>query len=85
MREKPVIEDHWINAGFIVFEREVFDHWRGEDLEREVLPGLIRQGLVYSYRHDGFFKSADNYKDIMEFEELMTSGHRPWDVRELAQ
>lgn len=83
MREKPVVEDHWINAGFIVFDSAVFAHWHGEDLEREVLPDLIRRGLVWSYRHHGFFKSADNYKDIMEFEDLMGNGRKPWDVREL--
>jgi glucose-1-phosphate cytidylyltransferase len=81
MREKPIIKEHWINAGFIVFDSAVFTHWHGEDLEREVLPHLIGRGMVYSYRHDGFFKSADNYKDIMEFEELMGDGRKPWDVR----
>ncbi len=81
MREKPVVDDHWINAGFIVFNSTVFDHWQGEDLEREVLPDLINQRRVWSYRHHGFFKSADNYKDIMEFEELMANGRKPWDVR----
>jgi glucose-1-phosphate cytidylyltransferase len=85
MREKPIIEEHWINAGFIVFDRSVFAHWRGKSLEREVLPHLIGQGMVYSYRHDGFFKSADSYKDIMEFEDLMADGRKPWLVRELAQ
>jgi glucose-1-phosphate cytidylyltransferase len=85
MREKPIIDEHWINAGFIVFNSSVFAHWHGEDLEREVLPHLINLGLVYSYRHDGFFKSADNYKDIMEFEEMMSDGRRPWDVKDRAQ
>jgi glucose-1-phosphate cytidylyltransferase len=40
-REKPVLPDHWINAGFFVFDTAVFDGWEGEDLEREVtLHGL---------------------------------------------
>lgn len=79
MLEKPVIPDHWINAGFIVFNRQVFDHWQGDSLEREVLPRLIDKGLVSAYRHDGFFKSVDHYKDILEFEELLEQGQRPWD------
>jgi glucose-1-phosphate cytidylyltransferase len=82
LREKPLIEEHWINAGFIVFEPEVFDHWEGENLEREILPSLIDKGLVYAYRHVGFFKSVDNYKDVMEFEELVDAGDQPWIVNE---
>lgn len=80
MREKPLIEGHWINVGFIVFEPEVFGHWKGASLERHVLPHLVAQGAVHAYRHDGFFKSADSYKDIMEFEELMDAGALPWVV-----
>jgi glucose-1-phosphate cytidylyltransferase len=82
MREKPIVEDHWINAGFMVFDSTAFAHWVGSDLEREVLPELIRLGMVWTYRHRGFFKSAENYKDIMEFEELMSAGGKPWEVRE---
>lgn len=78
MREKPRIEDHWINVGFMVFDQGVFEHWHGESLERDVLPGLIAQSAVYAYRHDGFFKSVDSYKDVMEFEELMDGGAIPW-------
>lgn len=82
-REKPLIQDHWVNAGFIVFDKQVFDHWQGEDLEREVFPNLIRKNLAYSYRHHGFFKSMDNYKDLVEFEELLGKGSVPWAVKEI--
>jgi glucose-1-phosphate cytidylyltransferase len=64
--EKPIIRDHWINAGFFVFDRTVFDHWDGTDLERQVLPELSRRGELYAYRHDGFWKSMDTYKDAIE-------------------
>ena len=80
LQEKPLIPDLWINAGFIAFKKEVFNHWQGQNLEKEVLPNLIARGLVSSYRHEGFFKSVDHYKDILEFEELLEAGQRPWDV-----
>jgi glucose-1-phosphate cytidylyltransferase len=82
MREKPLIQEHWINAGFIVFDSEVFDHWHGQNLEREVLANLIDKGLVYTYRHNGFFKSVDSYKDIMDFEDMLRDGSIPWRVKE---
>lgn len=79
--EKPILREHWINAGFFVFDPDVFDHWAGDDLEREVLPGLAGRGLLYSYRHDGFFKSMDSYKDHQEIEQMVQAGSTPWKRR----
>jgi glucose-1-phosphate cytidylyltransferase len=77
-REKPVLHEHWINAGFFVMDSAVFDHWNGEDLEREVFPSLVSEGLLYAYRHTGFFKSLDSYKDHQELERLVGQGNAPW-------
>jgi glucose-1-phosphate cytidylyltransferase len=77
-REKPVLRDHWINAGFFVLDPQVFDTWQGENLEREVLPALQAQGALYAYRHNGFFKSMDTHKDQQELERLYEEGRIPW-------
>jgi len=77
-REKPTLMDHWINAGFFVFDRRVFNHWKGNNLESEVFPELAREGLLYGYRHTGFFKSMDSYKDQQELEDLVRLGKAPW-------
>jgi len=77
-REKPVLREHWINAGFFVFDSEVFDHWNGDDLEREVFPDLAARGLLYAYKHAGFFKSLDSYKDHQEIESMIGQGGAPW-------
>jgi glucose-1-phosphate cytidylyltransferase len=77
-REKPVLRSFWINAGFFVMEPEVFDHWHGENLERDVLPALQRAGLLYTYRHDGVFKSMDTHKDQIELERMFEQGALPW-------
>ena len=79
-REKPTLAEHWINAGFMVMEREALTHWSGTNLEREVLPSLSRMGLVYAFRHEGFFKSLDSFKDQQEFEALIRSGEAPWSM-----
>lgn len=75
--EKPMLREHWINAGFMVFDRSVFDHWEGENLERDVLPRLCSKGLAYTYHSDAFFKSMDTYKDQQDIEELCRSGKFP--------
>jgi glucose-1-phosphate cytidylyltransferase len=77
-REKPLLDGHWINAGFFVFEPEVFDYWHGANLEREVFPRLSSEGLLYAYRHAGFFKSLDSYKDQLEIEQIVQQGDAPW-------
>lgn len=75
--EKPTLREHWINAGFMVFDRSVFDHWEGENLERDVLPRLCSKGLAYTFHSDVFFKSMDTYKDQQDIEELCSSGMFP--------
>ena len=65
-----------------MFDKEVFDHWEGKNMESEVIPHLVEKGLVYTYQHDGFFKSLDSYKDQREFEGIMKDGDLPWAVKE---
>lgn len=80
-KEKPVLYEHWINAGFFVFDRTVFDHWTGENLEKDVFPALVEKNLLYAYRHDGFFKSMDTYKDQQEIEEMYRNGDIQWQLK----
>ena len=77
-QEKPVLRDHWINAGFMVMDRAAFDRWEGTNLEREVLPRLAATGHAWAFPHDGFFKSLDTLKDQEEFERLLAEGQTPW-------
>jgi glucose-1-phosphate cytidylyltransferase len=77
-QEKPVIRDYWINAGFFVFQKSVFDHWDGTNLENHVLPRLASRGVLYTYLHEGFWKSMDTSKDQQEFESIMSRGTPPW-------
>jgi glucose-1-phosphate cytidylyltransferase len=76
--EKPVIRDRFINAGFIVFEPEVFECWRGTSLERDVLPALSARGELFAYLHEGFWQSMDTSKDQQELEKLLHNGTVPW-------
>ena len=77
-QEKPTIHDYWINAGFFVFQKSVFDEWHGTNLENHVLPKLASQGVLYTYLHEGFWKSMDTSKDQQEFETILSNGAPPW-------
>jgi glucose-1-phosphate cytidylyltransferase len=84
-REKPVLRDYWINAGFFVMNKAAFNHWEGENLERDVMPALQRQNLLYTYRHNGFFKSMDTHKDQQELERVYERGNLPWLQQQAAE
>ncbi|MGH9299098.1 MAG: sugar phosphate nucleotidyltransferase [Acidimicrobiales bacterium] len=76
--EKPRLADHWINAGFFVIERRALAHWSGDDLEREILPRLAAAHELFAYRHHGFWRSMDTYKDAVELSALCMEGEGPW-------
>lgn len=68
--EKPILQNYWINAGFFVFDRAAIAGTPGENLERDVLPSLARGGGLQIYRHPGFWRSMDTYKDQQELDAL---------------
>jgi glucose-1-phosphate cytidylyltransferase len=79
--EKPTLEG-WINAGFFVFQRQVFDYLSGDEcvLEREPLVRLGAEGQLMAYRHQGTFLSMDTYREYLHLNELWASGGAPWKV-----
>ena len=81
--EKPQLEG-WVSAGFVVFNRRVFDYLGGDDciLEREPLERLANDGQLMSYRHEGFFYAMDTQRDYNYLNELWASGRVPWKVWE---
>jgi glucose-1-phosphate cytidylyltransferase len=81
LREKPRLKD-WVNAGFFVFERKVFDYLQGDDtidLEKETLGRLAQEGQLMIYKHEGFWASMDTFKEAQTLNELWDKG-APWKV-----
>lgn len=79
-QEKPVIRE-WVNGGFFVFNRRIFDYLTPECiLEREPLEQLARERQLIAYRHQGFWKCMDTYKDNLEFNQLWDAGEAAWKV-----
>lgn len=79
--EKPE-SDAWASAGFMVFERPVFDYIAGDDtvLEQEPLQRLAREGQLRAYRHTGRFFPMDTYRDHTALNKLWNAGEAPWKV-----
>lgn len=78
--EKPQLSEGWINGGFFVFERSVFERIANDEtfLEHEPLSGLAREGELSVFRHEGFWQPMDTLRDKRLLEELWSSGRAPW-------
>lgn len=81
-QEKPQQED-WINGGFFVFGRKVFEHLTDNCvLENEPLAGLARSHQLAIFKHRGFWKCMDTFKDNYALNEIYKSSPcPPWEVR----
>jgi glucose-1-phosphate cytidylyltransferase len=80
--EKPA-EDGWANAGFFVFQRQVFDYLQGGDacvLEREPMERLVADRQLAAYRHKGFFFAMDTYREYEAINKMWSSGQAPWKI-----
>lgn len=78
MVENPLLPD-WINGGFFIFSREIFDWLEPNDtLETGCLRRLAAAGQLAAYRHEGFWACMDTYKDNLRLNELWESGQAPW-------
>jgi len=71
--------DIWINGGYFILRREIFDHLHpGEDLVEGPFRRLAAEGRLISYRHDGFWMPMDTLKEMQELERLYQTGAPPW-------
>lgn len=78
--EKPKL-DHWINGGFFVFKREIFDYLTEEDfLEKRPFELLAKERKITAYKFKGFWKCMDTYKDNQVMNDLWESKKAPWKV-----
>ncbi len=79
--EKPKGDGSWINTGFFVFEPEFFDYIKGGDstiLERAPLEDLAKDGELYTYNHEGFWKCMDTLRDKMQLQDMYDNDNAPW-------
>jgi glucose-1-phosphate cytidylyltransferase len=77
-REKPILGGR-INGGFFVFGREALAYFGGDDEELDrPLNRLVERRQLAIYPHDGFWKSMDTYKDVVDLNRMWAAGDAPW-------
>ena len=69
----------WENGGYFVLSQEVIDLIpENGDLVADACVKLAGSGRLIGYRHTGFWKPADTFKERAELESAYYRGDRPW-------
>ena len=80
-REKPQVDDGWINGGFFVFDKRAFDRVGPNEsvsLEEGVLETLAQEGQLGVYQHAGFWQSMDTFREMQLLNEMWDVDNAPW-------
>jgi len=82
-QEKPSGDGNYINGGFFVFSKKIFDYIPdGKDviLEQEPLRNLAKDGQLMSFKHEDFWYAMDTQRDKFHLENLWQQNKAPWKI-----
>lgn len=73
--------DTWVNGGFFVLHRDIFDYIReGEELVEKPFERLIGMRKLWTKKHYGFWGAMDTFKDKIAFDRMEARDDCPWAV-----
>jgi len=81
--EKPLVSQGFINGGYFVFKREIFDYLLTDEscaLEREPLEKMVKDNELMMFSHTGYWQCMDTFRDNMLLNEQWNTGRAPWKV-----
>ena len=64
--EKDKLQEGWINGGFFVLNKEVFDYIDNREnciFEKEPLQNISKDGQLMAFKHEGFWHPMDTLRD----------------------
>jgi glucose-1-phosphate cytidylyltransferase len=79
--EKPQTEGGWINGGFFVVSRKVFDYLKDCDdvmFEQDPVRTLARENQVKAFAHNGFWQPMDTFQEFLLLNRLWGADTAPW-------
>lgn len=64
--EKPIIKDHWLNAGMYIATSKIFEHLPDKgSVETYTFPKLVEEKVLDSVKFDDvYWRSIDSFKDF---------------------
>ena len=78
--EKSKSENTWINAGFFIFNKNIFKFIKGKNpiFERAPLSSLAKKKQLIAYKHKGFWQCMDTLKDKIILNKIWSKSKVPW-------
>lgn len=76
-REKELAEE-WINGGFFIFNRDIFNFLDSDALEIGTMDRLVQAEQLNAFRHNGYWQCMDTPREFQELNSLWNSGIAPW-------
>jgi glucose-1-phosphate cytidylyltransferase len=81
--EKPAVIDNFINGGFFVFNKKIFEYLASDDscdLEIGVLEKIAKEGQLMVYKHKGFWSCMDTVRDMEYLNKLWNENNARWKI-----
>jgi glucose-1-phosphate cytidylyltransferase len=80
--EKPKGDGQWVNGGFFVLSKKIFNYIRGDESvwEKEPLENLAKDLNLKSFKHNDFWQPMDTLRDRELLESLWNSKKAPWKI-----
>jgi glucose-1-phosphate cytidylyltransferase len=81
--EKPSISRDFINGGFFIFKRRIFDYLSADDdcdLEVGPLERIAREGQLMVYKHEGMWACMDTLRDMDYLNKLWNNDRAFWKI-----
>jgi glucose-1-phosphate cytidylyltransferase len=81
--EKPQVEGGYINGGYMVCNRKMFDYLPDDPsmmLEQDPMRNLSADNELNAYPHNGFWQPMDTYQEFLMLNRMWDSGTAPWKI-----
>ena len=80
--EKDQKKESWINGGFFVCEKKIFNHLNKKNtiFEKDTLSSLAMKKKLIAYKHRDFWYCMDTLRDKRHLNSLWSSKKAPWKI-----
>jgi glucose-1-phosphate cytidylyltransferase len=80
--EKLKGDGGWINGGFFVLNKKIFEYLKDDNTmwEKEPLETLAKKKELAGYKHNDFWYPCDTIRDKINLENLWNANKAPWKI-----
>jgi len=80
--EKDQKRENWINGGFFVCEKKIFNYLTKKNtiFEKDILSSLAKKNKLSAYKHKNFWYCMDTLRDKRHLNSLWRLKNAPWKI-----